>query len=516
MTHFQITVLIVLPSTAAFLFFAFGLFLSKKFWTAETNTKGVRVFKLDAYTRKLMPIESPISQKFIIKNIKEGHWTSLKDLYRHFDNPEVISKQFRDAINKIAADNITSSFEFESKIIMTTKKVPYKFSIMMSPINDESDYLLRIDWNIIKDERKSNTHTPPVTKEFIIEDPSPVKGFVAFNLTTSIDDADKKLMNVFREATNKDLTYFKNNDVLVVTFFGQKTKQVNKQINSFINKVKGKAFNMGAKTFFNGSGYITLKEVDSSKNMKRVLRALDFFVILSIDLNQNFISNQTESYDPEEFKKYAKASQVFRTSVRTGDFETQYIPIKIKNSRKKVIDYAYPKITGLNEMMIEKLLTNRNNKIDLINAHSKKVGIKSEADKPVLIDVNSDWLIENHKKVAYKKAIYVINIQQSTKYSVLRQVIEEMTEKGYYFAIRVQHFSELVTTLIKQTEPQFILVDQGVWGENGLANTQTYISLLTIKQIADASNIKVIYEQPSELIDEKMAEEIGMKFFYNL
>lgn len=513
---------ISLPIITLGLFAFVGFLLVSFFGVGIRLSKGLSMFRLDIYSRKISKIDSGRREKFIIRGFGRKKNPSLKQLSKSFISESNVEKQFRDVLNRIRKDpEKCQKIEFISGVPSQSNKHQYKFKISFSPFEETDDFIMTIAWKIvIKERKKKNIEIKHVDKEYVVNKPEKIKGFIAFNLNHDILNATTKLINIFNffmsKFSKKGIVYFKNNDTLIITFFGETTKSVTKKMRWFMDKVKVKAFGDGAKTLFSGSGYIALKDIDSNKELLKACRALDFFVILSIEEKRNFISNQDKSFDIENYKKYSAASKSFRAALRTGDLKTQLIPVKSRKTNKKVIEYAYPKINGLNDNMLRIMLTNRNNYIDLIDAHVKKIGIKTEAGSPILIDINSDWLITNYKKLKYKKAIYVIIIKQDTRYDVLEEVINWMGDNRFFFAIRIKNFTETIATLINQTCPQFILIDKSAWSKNGLANTKTFIDLLTIKKLADTGNIKIIYENPSKLVDKKMAEKINMNFYYNM
>ena len=487
------------------------------FGYSEVSTKGLTVFRLDWYARKILPIDSGKRQKFIISGISKKTWSPLKMMTKGFVDSEKVSKQFRDALNYIGSNNKEYIFDFTSKVQGISKRYNYKFNIVLSPKEDDSNFIMTITWNIIRKENNNRKSVIKfIDKEHVVENTSIIKGFVAFNLNNEIKDASSKLINTFKQFAKKDLIYFINNDLLIVSFFGNTIKKVNSQIQYFISKMKNKGFKKGAKTFFDGSGYTVLKSIDTNKSLVQTMKALDFFINLSINLNKNFVSNHSKSFNLDDYKNYSNNSKIFRASLRSGDIKTELIPVKNRKTKKGIISYASPKIDGIDDNMLKRLLTNRNYKIDYTNAHAQNIGIKSTINKPTLIDVDSSWLIGNYKKLEFKKAVYVIDVKHGIKYEDLKDVVIWMSENKFYFAIRIINFNEMISTLVKQTSPQFIIIDKSAWRNRRIANAQTYISLLTIKEMAEFNNIKVIYENPSSFIDKNTIKKINMNFYYNL
>ncbi|NQZ65602.1 MAG: hypothetical protein HRT99_00090 [Mycoplasmatales bacterium] len=499
---------------------SFSLYLLYLYFYNERNKhhhKGVHIFNLDLYSKKIRQFKSTKKQKSIFKGIGKKDAIPLKNLLNQFDNSQSIKRKFREAMVKITSGVDQYSLNFEGKLNQVSKKNLYFIEITFYKSDNSADYLMILSWRK-KVNKKSGKEIKVnyVDREHIININSKFKGFIAFNINQKINDSTNKFIKLLKLTINKDLTYFKNNDVLIIVLHGPSMKNVNRQILSFISKIRKRGKSVGYNMFFNGSGYITLQEIYTHKSLNQAIRALDFFIILSIDLNKEFISNQTEEYNAEEYKKYSKAVRIFRFATRTGRISTTYKPVRRKSNNREIIRYAHPGVSDLNNNILKKVLSNGNNKIELMDAQAKIIGINKKIDTPVLIDVNSHWLIKNQSRMQYKKAIYVVNLNSQLRYNTLMETIKKLQKEEFVFAIRITKFTEMVGILIKQTNPQFILVDGIIWGEEGLSDSNLYITLLTIKKVAQSEKIKVIYENPPEMIDKKTAKNIGMQFYYKI
>ncbi len=498
----------------------FGTYILFLYMYKEKNKhyhKGVHIFDLDLYTKKILQFNSTKKQNSIFKGIEKKDGIPLKYLLNQFEDNKTIKRKFREAMVKIDSGKPNYKITFEGKLKSSKKKNVYLIDINFQENKSSSDYLMLLSW------RKKTTHNEKkvvkanfIDREFIININSQYKGFIAFNMNQEINNATDKFIELMKHTINKDLTYFKNNDVLIIVLHGPTMKKVNKQILSFVSKIKRKGKRSGYNMFFNGSGYITLKEIYTPRALNQAIRALDFFIILSIDLKKEFISNQTNEYDAEEYTKYSKAVRIFRFGVRTGKVSTNFIPVRRKSTNREIISYANPKIKDLNNNMLQKVLSNGNNKIELIDAQAKIIGIKNKIKIPILLDINSNWLIRNENRIKYKEAIYVVNLNSGLRYNDLMKTIKKMQSKEFVFAIRISKFNEIAGVLIKQANPKFILVDQNIWGEEALSDSNLYITLLTIKKVAESEGIKVIYENPPSIIDKKTAKNIGMQYYYNI
>ena len=483
----------------------------------DVSRKGINFFRLDVRNRKIQLIRNK-SKSTIFKGIKNGKWVLVKALLNHFFDKENVEKKFRELFLKLDKDQgVDEKMEFISKVMLHSKKTPYLITINFSPLEDDSNYIMQLSWQSVEEKSEQQTEIDFSSKGDIINSPSPYKAFITFNLNQSTYRPDNELAQLLIKYVNKDVTIVIHNDLLIVVFFGKTIKRTRKHIEKFIYRTKTKAFKYGARTFFRGSAYTIKKDVNTNVKFLSVIKALNFFIALSIEKGIDFLTSDTEkkAYTQEDFTKFSKSSKVFRASTKSGQLDTQYISVRSKKTNRKVIDFAFPNIKGISDKMFSTLLINRNNRNELINSHAKKVAIEGRIKKPILLDVNSDWLIKNEKKIVFKKAIYVINLKEGTGQSEIIGVVQRLGERGFYFAIRIQNFSESKITYVKKIKPQFILIDKSVWGESELGDSQTMIWLMTIRKISKAENIKVIYENPSNVIDEVMAKKIGMNFVYN-
>ena len=514
MSSIELALAISLPLIVLSIVILSGLTIRAILLKSDKSFKGKAIFKVDPFSRKVISVKTPYNQNSLFRHMHSKDWIKHKVLIKEFNSSDVVDKLFRDTLNSMVAKKGVNGFTFDSSLINRGKK-RYAFTFSFNEIEDDSNFYMTIDWKSIKKNRKVKSSSQLVDRETIISLPEKYKSFIAFNLNYDITDSANRLIEIIDSIDNQRFKYFRNNDVMVIVFESDNINKLTRQTTHFVNKVKVKGGKLGANIFYKGSGYLILENVSTNSKMNQTLRALDFFIIISINNKIEFISNSSESYKADEFKKYAEGSKLFRKAVRSGDLSTVFHPVRNSKNRKTGIQYGTPLINGLNEHMLNQLLTNRNNKIEMINAHAKKVGVKKSLNEPLLLDVYSDWLIDNHKDLVYKKAIYVINIKYGTKFKLLKDVISSLREKGFFFAIRVSSFSEVVATLIKQSSPQFVIVDESVWGDNGVVDSKAFISLLSIKKLTEADNITLIYENPSKLIDKKTSEEISLNFFYD-
>ena len=498
--------------TAVFAFFGF------RTTTIRSNMlKGTKIYKLDLYSRKVHLIEQSSLQKDLFKlpKLKDGN-VPLKMIVDIF-NPR-IQKMFRNAIEEISKDGNRNTFEFdydlESNNQLFKKHKTFKFVVNLNSIEGSSDYLLSMKWEPVYKAENLELKYSQLTKEQVINLEASHKGFVAFNMNADLDNSDIKLIDTLSLITKKEIMFFKNRNILIVLFVGNSTQNVNSKIHKFISKIKKKGTLYGIRALYKGTGYITIKNMNTTKDLSNAVRALDFLITVSIATNQPFFSNQKDGFDPDEYKVYTKASKLFLTNVKAGKVDTKYIPIRSYASNRKVMDYAYPTINGINDNMLTYLLTNHNNNIKLMNSHAHNVGVEKSIDSPVLIDVNANWLVKYGKLLNYKKAIYAVNITKDVLYEDLKQIMVDLNNEGIIFAIRVKRYNEFITMLIKQTKPKFLIVDKMIWGKTTLSTSNTFINLLTLKKLADSENIKIIYEDPHMSVDKETAEKIGMKYLY--
>lgn len=512
----MLTVLLLSILTPLIVFLIFGVFIYGWYTNAklqsvvpETTTF---LFKLNAVERKVTPYNIIPERKNAFKGLKPNKWSNIELITNHFRAPEA-KKKIRTAFNELEAGKNIVPFSFVSPFSIM-KKDKYKFDISIDKIEDANEYILKISWKKITSKLEETDYKNNlIEKKTVIEnDFYKYKGFVGFNVNSDVSKI-KLLDFICRIYQRNQIQYFIHGGFVVICFFDNSAKGIKRQIDAFVKRFKNYGFKMGANHLFEGSAFAVSNNVDSPKRLSLMLQTIDFLINISIDIKRNFISYK-ESLNKDEFIKFSEASKSFRLDVRARNIESKVISIRYWKSKKKSIDYIVPHVEGIHQNTLNQILINKNNKDMLVDAHAELVAIEGKHDKAVMVDVNSNWLIEKKDKLEYKKSIYLINMIDDNT-SELQKIVTDLKSKGFVFAIRISSYNEEIITAVQRIEPDFLVIDSSFWNENKLFDSGKLINLMSLKKVSDENGIKIIFENPSDLIDDETAHKIGLRYFYN-
>ena len=492
-------------------FFIYGWYTNAKLQSVVPETTTF-LFRFNPKDRKVMPYNIIPERKNAFRGLKPGHWGNVDLITNHFRSSEA-KKKIRLAFNDVEMGKKVGDFSFISTFSIL-KKGEYKFDWKIDQIANQDEYILRISWKkMYPQETLADFKDNLIDKKTVIENNLyKYKGFVAFNLYS--ETSTIKLLDIINRIYQKqDIQYFIHGGFVVVCFFEPSAKRMKKQIDAFVKRFKNHGFKMGANHLFDGSAFAASNNVDNPKHLSLMLQTLDFLINISIKIKRNFISYK-ENLNKEEFIKFSEASKSFRLAVRAGNIDSKVLSIRYWKSKKKSIDYIVPHVDGIHPNTLDEILINKNNKDMLIDAHAQLVAVEGKYDKAVMVDVNSNWLIENRDQLAYKKSIYLINMIDDNT-TELQQIVNDLNEKGFVFAMRISKYTEEVITVVQRIHPDFLVIDSSFWNDNKLFDSGRLINLMSLKKVSDENNIKIIFEQPSDLIDDETAKKIGLKYFYN-
>lgn len=486
---------------------------------SESSFKGKKFFKLNLHGRKLMLLDNGNDLKTIFRITKPNTWFDMKKFTKQIAMSDSDNKILRDAIEEISTKRINKEVFFQSRLV-GKKKTLYDFQLSFNPIAEDSDYFMTISWKIAKNVVEQKSKISFIKKEDITNNKSLNKGFIGFNLNSQVMNAEENLLNILQKySKRKSMEFFayKNNHLLILIIFNNKKIGIKRTISYITNSLKNTGKDFEANMYFKGSSYIINNNVYDNKNLLRVFKGLDFFTMMSISESIPFFSSDKMNEYPVDLKTYTNALSTFKNSLKSQNILSKKVPIKNIVTNRKVVNYAYPTIPGLDDKIMDQILINKNNKFDLINNHAIEIGINSKADEPVLVDVYSDWLIENYKALKFMNVVYVINISHETKFDDIRPVLHDIKNRGFVFALRIKYFSEIILSLIKTTKPKFLLIDKYIWSQGDIFSTDSYVQLLSLNHTISGKDIKLIYENPPiDIIDNNMSQKIGLKFYFNV
>ncbi len=484
----------------------------------EFQERGTLLFKVDFKTRRIMLfnlIENVAKNRVVFKSNKKGVWVPLNKLTASFVGTKgirLLRNMFLQADSK-KEDHQKIEFEVDNsnKKHALIKRSSFTYSIELKKFEENDFFLLTVRWiPIIKKKRRVSTWKPLEVTD-IVESNKIYKTFVAFNISRGIVDANRRFKEIISKVIGVSrLDFIVSRGMFIMVFSDHKIKKLQKEVNFFLNIVKTDGYENGLNHLYTGSGIVSAKDINSSKRFNAVLKTLDYNINLSIRHKEAFVNIQDKKFSGTEYKKFTDGSQLFRTAIKTKDIDTKLLPIRSSTTNRKIINYAYPTIKGVSDDIMKLILKNGYNKKMIINAYSNIVSFTREIGAPALIDINSEWLKLNHSKLTVKKMIYVISFVKYEDVILFKELIAGLRAKGFVFAIRINMYTETIVTMVKNVNPQFLVIDDKLISEN---TASSYIKLLSIRQLATAYNIKIIFENP-EKIEKNEAEKIQVEYFY--
>ena len=490
-----------------------ALFGIMKMNKAKSNSiiKGTKVFKYNDRRGKVFlydEIWNKKQEKALFKSNRSGKWNKATSVFAHFEEME-FSKKLANATIKVKAGKGIQTFE-GVVTLKHKKRVIIKADI--GSISD-SDYInLIVSWKLFAKPLEIKAANK-ITQQNIADDDSIYKAFVGFNLNTGIHDVEKLFLSDISKMVNKlGSEYFFSQNTIIIYSSSNNLNRLTKRIKKCTKTISTLSKKIGTSRLYSGSTYVISKEVNTIKRVGTILGAVDFNINLSIRKNIDFMNKDDESFSGEEYKAFISASSAFRSAIKTDDISFKEVPVKKVSSNRKIMSYAFPIVNGISEEVQKTILRNRGNLHLLRDSFAKMIAIEKKVKTPLLIDVNQSWIEQNYKDIKYKSAIYVINLNPSTN-GISRAIIEELKDKGFNIAVKLDRQNESIITVIRKIKPQFIVVGQALTNNT---SSSSLISLISIRKSATNEGVKLIHENPSTKIDEKMKEKIGIEYAYHL
>lgn len=476
--------------------------------------KGVRIYKYNQNTRLL---QSKELKKFrhLYKFRKEEYSSELKrfDEELSFIINSTGEKLIRQTMHNLSKKPAKEILEFTAKL-PDLKNNEFNIKMIFNKTEDDN-FILLLRWNLVIKEKidPRGLNIKKIDKHDMPSLESEYTGYVIFNIKRE-EAAEKRLIDIIGSFWNKELIYFLNAGMLVLAFQAQDAKEMTAKIEKFIKRFKERGIQQGARQLYSGSSYVYAKEGHTIEQQKKLLQVMEFFINISIDKNIDFVTPHKGEYaNPEDHKLFLEGLEVFKTAILEQKIIVDFIPVKKYVSNKKVGQYVSPKIKGLNEHVLQTIMRNSNNKKALVNATASVVS-KAKGMDPVLVDITANWLIKNQTEITNRKVIYVVDIDDQIEVEELRKTLESLSALKFMFGLRISSFSEKASILIKRCDIKFIVIDKTFIANGDLFDSNTYIDLLTISEFAEKSSIQILYEQPSEFIDNATANKIGLKYHF--
>lgn len=512
---FVALIAIVVVVVGGFLAILFFVFNANKLKTLAE--RGIRIYRVDINRGLVQRNESEKIRT--IQALRSSHafsneWETL-DYLKFWLTESSGEPLFRQAIHELTNKKPDSySFNFISTMPAVKKIGKNKFQVNFEfHKTDSGFYILIVKWHIISTEKtKTIQEVRVISREELDQTSRPTTGYVAFNVKKN-REATTRLLKIISTMWNQQVVSFFTSGLLIIVFQDENTKAISKTIRRFVATFEKYGSQFGAQQLFEGSAYIYADNGHVSANQTKSLQALEFFISISIDKKRNFISLANKEFNLDDYKLFSEGLRIFKNAIRERDIQIEKIPVRNYKNNRQITEFITPRIKGLNNHLITTILKNFNNRQELIDATATKVSQMTSSD-PVLVDVTETWLITNKDLIKNKKAIYVVDFEDRISAERIRSIMESLREKNYVFGIRISQFEEKSFALLKRLKPNFVIIDQQFMSSSNLFDSNTYINLLMIAEISEEEKIKIIYEKPSEFIDNYTAEKIGLNYYY--
>ncbi len=500
---------IVIPITIVLAFAsALAIHFILKAKSKQLN-RGTKVFKVDYKSMKTKVYDevwNKRAERALFHNVQPGKWLNINVIFKKF-GVETFGKKLAKAVIAVKKNDDVSDFQM---IISLSKKKNLLVCFSLSRTEGSEYFNLISSWKRIVEKTATKT-SKEITKEEIINDRNDYKLFLAFNVNTKADNTLRMFSEDFITLTNKmRLKHIITKDLYIFYASSKNLKQLTNKRKRSEKIVANNSKTSGTNRLFDGTSYTVTKDVNTPKRLNTVLAFLDFGINVSIRKSTPFINVDSESFSKEEYDAFVEASSKFRMAIKTSEISVEEIPMKKYSSNRKILSYAAPRIKTISIKSQKTILRNSNNKTLLMDKFADLIAIKGKVKTPILVDVNQKWLEENYKKIQYKKAVYIINLDSHNKL-IDPEIIDYLKENKILIAIKINFYNEGVLTLIENAQPEFIIaaseISQGT-SSSGLIN------LITIKRIARANQIRLIHENPPKNIEPNMEEKIGIEYMY--
>ncbi len=291
------------------------------------------------------------------------------------------------------------------------------------------------------------------------------------------------------------------------------TDSVDKKYDNILKKIPKLKKNLLKRGLAQSYSYVAMHKVDkpeSPKEINNILLLIEYLLYKSRITNK--IGTYNEAQDDKAFTEFKTSYLIMDQAIRAGDIETGLTRVRNYKTNKPLISYAYPTSSKISNKWLNKLSLSQDFREAMVDAHTSKYinKIKSE---PMILDVNQNWLMKNYDKIKNKKIIYCINLSGDTPAHELALIVDALKTKEIYCAIRIMKLNHKTTTLIKSAKPQFLLIDRKL--ASAAYKREIFSALVDINKMAKSANVKIIYELPSEKLDNRQSEKLGLKFYYN-
>lgn len=502
--------LVILFVTLIFLFYRRDQMVNK-----NIPPKSLAISRFDLNRRKYLYEEKPNSQRKIFRSTQISSWTNFSNIVNEFDVK--IRRQFAEVLSKLEKGSEHESISFSVKGYHYHGRIS-DFYLSWDTIDGETDYFLTISYNVRPKEkpiRYGKVHK--LTHEQILKQSNakPFKGFIAFNVTGNFDNSVERILRMISIIWRANrINYFIKSGLLVLLVTGPDNSKTAEKIEKVTSVIRKKGYYRGIKKYFEGSASVISKKATSTKYLNQIIRTINFLINLSIYRKEEFLT-QKEDLDRSEFSSYIEASKIFHKLIENKKIESKSVAVRNWQTNKKIVNYIYPTIPSLNSVTLSSILRNENNKKELVNKHAESVAfVKPTNQAPALLDVYDYWFIENYSKIENTNIMYVIHFNKYKPNKEFVKLFQSLNHKNIPHAVHINDYDESTASLIQTFKPRFLIIDKSAWSEEGLINSNTYMKLMTVSSLAKDNKIRLIYQDPSKIVDKETAEKIGLVYYY--
>lgn len=478
--------------------------------------KSLTMTKFDLNRRKYLFEEKSNQHRKIFKSTQVSSWTNFADLVNEFDIK--IRRQFAEVLSKLEKGSEHETISFGVKSFHYHNRIS-DFKFTWHKIDGETDYFLITQYNVRPKLRKlSYNRIYKLTNEQLLKQSGSklYKGFIAFNIIGNLEQSVGSILRMLSAIWKvKRINYFIKSGLLIIVVSGKNNLRTSEKIEKVAATIKKKGYFRGIKKYFHGSASVISQKTTSNKYINQIIQTINFLINLSIYKKEEFLT-QSNDLDRDEFTSYIEASKIFYKLIANKKIKSKNVAVRNWQTNKKIVNYIYPSIPSLNSMTVSSILRNENNKRLLVNKHAESVAfVKPKKQTPALLDVYDYWFIENYSKILNTNIMYVIHFNKYKPNKEFIDLFNTLNKKNIPYAVHVNDYDESTAYLIQTFKPRFLVQDNSAWNKEGLINSNTYMKLMTIASLARENDIKIIYQDPSTIIDKDTAEKIGLIYYYN-
>lgn len=503
-----ISIFIPLITLVAFTWFITKWYLNASI-TNSIDDKGTLMFRFNLKSRNVLLYKINPHAKNPFKIFKPTDWISFDNIINFFPEDSVKKTSIK-IFHKLENGSENEEFDFISNL----KKHEFRFKMTFTKIEDDNDFILEINWDKVVKTHIVDFKQNRIEKTDVYNEDTKWKGFIAFNISQDIKNSEEDIIQLAHSIyPEHKIKYLITSGFVVFVFYGSTALKLKKQTDKFMSVFLTDGRKKGMSYVSEGSAIVASNQIDSPKKLNWIIQVIDFLINVSIKKSKNFASYKND-LNKDDFTKFTDASKSFRLAVRAKDIKFKTIPVRYWKSRKKVATYITPFVDGINPVLTSQILNNKNNKEMITDSFASLIATDKLVGDGHMFDVNAEWLIQNKNKINNKRVIYLVNLGDE-KFEDLLQVTQDLKSQGIIFAIRIRKYDEKVITSIQGVEPDFLVVSQNFWNKDKLFDTDKLVQLMSLKKVVKDFKSRIVFENPSDLVDDETAEKIGLNLFYD-